>query len=194
MSAEEKNIVEFGVENLHLAIYKEDTGEYEKPEHIVGTSKIKLSGKGDSKSLYADNGLFYLILSNTGYEGELEIYNYDDDFKEKYLGFEKDGNGILIEPSILKPAKLGMLFKILGDKKDRVSALYNCIFEKPDFEFKTVEDKIDIEVAKIKFKATPKEFKDFDKKVVQASTLNEEAKKTWFTKVYTPSKSKTLGL
>nr|DAX69019.1 MAG TPA: tail tube protein [Caudoviricetes sp.] len=189
--AEEKNIVEFGVENLHLATLKDD-GEFDTPVHIKGTSKIKLSGKGDTKIIYADNGTFYTISSNTGYEGELEIYNFDDDFKIKYLGFKKDANGILIEPSILKPVNLAMLFKILGDAKDRVSVLYNCIFEKPDIELKTVEEKIDVEVMKIKFKVRQKEFKDFEDKVIQASTLDTEAKKTWFTKVYTPSKTKTL--
>ena len=189
--AEEKNIVEFGVENLHLATLKND-GEFDTPVNIKGTSKIKLSGKGDSKIIYADNGTFYVISSNTGYEGELEIYNFDDDFKIKYLGFKRDGNGILLEPSILKPVSLAMAFKILGDVKDRVSVLYNCIFEKPDIELKTVEEKIDVEVMKIKFKARPKEFQDFDEKIVQASTLNEKAKETWFTKVYTPSKTKTL--
>lgn len=189
--AEEKNIVEFGVENLHLATLKND-GEFDTPVNIKGTSKIKLSGKGDSKIIYADNGTFYVISSNTGYEGELEIYNFDDDFKIKYLGFKRDGNGILLEPSILKPVSLAMAFKILGDVKDRVSVLYNCIFEKPDIELKTVEEKIDVEVMKIKFKARPKEFQDFDEKIVQASTLNDKAKETWFTKIYTPSKTKTL--
>ena len=189
--AEEKNIVEFGVENLHLAILKDD-GEFDTPVNIKGTSKIKLSGKGDSKNIYADNGTFYVISSNTGYEGELEIYNFDDDFKIKYLGFKKDANGILLEPSILKPVSLAMAFKILGDVKDRVSVLYNCYLEKPDIELKTIEDKIDVEVMKIKFKARPKEFQDYDEKIVQASTLNEKAKETWFTKIYTPSKTKTL--
>lgn len=189
--AEEKNMVEFGVENLHLATLKDD-GEFDIPVNIKGTSKIKLSGKGNSKNIYADNGTFYVISSNTGYEGELEIYNFDDDFKIKYLGFEKDANGILLEPSILKPVSLAMAFKILGDVKDRVSVLYNCYLEKPDIELKTIEDKIDVEVMKIKFKARPKEFKDYDKKIVQASTLNEKAKETWFTKIYTPSKTKTL--
>lgn len=189
--AEEKNIVEFGVENLHLATLKND-GEFDTPVNIKGTSKIKLSGKGDSKIIYADNGTFYVISSNTGYEGELEIYNFDDDFKIKYLGFKRDGNGILLEPSILKPVSLAMAFKILGDVKDRVSVLYNCIFEKPDIELKTVEEKIEVEVMKIKFKARPKEFQDFDEKIVQASTLNDKAKETWFTKIYTPSKTKTL--
>jgi phi13 family phage major tail protein len=189
--AEEKNIVEFGVENLHLATLKDD-GEFDAPVNIKGTSKIKLSGKGDSKNIYADNGTFYVISSNTGYEGELEIYNFDDDFKIKYLGFKKDANGILLEPSILKPVSLAMAFKILGDVKDRVSVLYNCYLEKPDIELKTIEDKIDVEVMKIKFKARPKKFKDYDEKIVQASTLNDKAKETWFTKIYTPSKTKTL--
>ena len=98
----------------------------------------------------------------------------------------------MLEPSILKPVSLAMAFKILGDVKDRVSVLYNCIFEKPDIELKTVEEKIDVEVMKIKFKARPKEFQDYDEKIVQASTLNEKAKETWFTKIYTPSKTKTL--
>ena len=174
-----------------MATLKND-GEFDTPANIKGTSKIKLSGKGDSKIIYADNGTFYVISSNTGYEGELEIYNFDDDFKIKYLGFKRDGNGILLEPSILKPVSLAMAFKILGDVKDRVSVLYNCIFEKPDIELKTVEEKIDVEVMKIKFKARPKEFQDYDEKIVQASTLNEKAKETWFTKIYTPSKTKTL--
>lgn len=191
--AETKNKVEFGVENLHIAILNDSNGTYGTPEKAVGTVQIKLSGKGERKALYADNGVFHALVSNDGYEGELEIYNFNDDFKVKYLGFEQDGNGALIEPSILNPKKLAMLFKILGDEKDRCSVLYNCIFEKPDLEYKTIEDKIDVQVLKIKFKASAKEFADFGKKIVQASTIDDKIKKNWFTEVYIPSKTKTIS-
>lgn len=191
--AEKENKIEFGVENLHLAILK-DEKTYETPEHIVGTVNIKLNAKGDLKIIYADNGVYFSLASNNGYEGELQIYNFTDDFKEKYFGFIKDGNGVLVEPSVLNPKPVAMAFKILGDEKDRVSVLYNCTFQKPDFEWKTLEDKLNVQVMKIKFKATPKAFENFDKKVVQSSTTNEELKKTWFTKVYIPSKEKTISV
>lgn len=191
--AETKNRIEFGVENLHIAVLNESNNNYETPEKVEGTVQIKLTGKGDSTPLYADNGQYHIITSNTGYEGELEIYNFNDDFKIKYLGFERDGNGVLIEPNILNPKSLALLFKILGDESDRCSVLYKCVFEKPDLEYKTIEDKIDVQVLKIKFKASSKEFENFDKKIIQSSTVNAKLKENWFTQVYIPSKTRTIN-
>lgn len=186
------NKVEFGIENLHISIYDESQFKYGNLEKISGITSMKLSAKSEIKNIYADNGVYYSIGSNVGYEGELQIYNFDNEFKKKYFGFSEDANGVLLEPSVLKIPVVALAFKVLGDVKDRVSVLYKCTFSKPDFEWKTLEEKIDVQVMKIKFKATPQEFIGFDKKIIQASTIEDKIKEKWFTEVYKPVKTKSV--
>ena len=178
------NAIEFGCENMHFAkILSEET--FETPEKIKGMVSLKLSGKSSTKTLPADNGTYFEIASNSGYEIELEIYNYDDSIKTKYLGFVKDKNGVLVEPDIIIPTPLSLLFEVRGDKLNRAICLYNCTFEKPDVTFKTVEEEnIEVEVVTLKGKAKP--FKFGEKGVVQASTTDANKKTTWFTSVYKP--------
>lgn len=184
----DKNTIEFGIENLHIAILNKENATFGAPESIPGTVGLKLSGKMEEIKIFADNGVLFQASNNTGYEGELEIYNFDDDFKVKYLGFEKDKNGVLVEPEIIIPKNLALLFKVLGDSKDRVSVLYNVTFEKPDYEVKTLQGKIEVQVMKLKLKAIPLKFADYDKKLIQASTIDDTKKATWFTEVYKPVK------
>lgn len=180
----EINKVEFGVSNLHLAENMLD-GTYGALAHVEGTVSISLSAISSKKETYADNGVFFEITKNGGYEGELEIYNYDDDFKVKYFGFIKDSKGVLLEPEILVPKAFAMAFQIEGDKSERTSIMYNVVFEKPDVTHKTTEEEIEIEALKCKFKATPVKFEG--KKYIQASTTDSTLQTAWFTTVYIPT-------
>lgn len=182
------NTVEFGIENLHIAEFNEDGVSYKTPVAVKGTVEIKLKKKIEDVTLYADNGVYFSLNANNGYEGELSIYNFDDEFKINYFGYKKDANGVLVEPNILYPKPVALLFKIKGDKEDRATVLFNCVFGKPDSNFKTIEDKLEVEALNVEFKAVPVEFPKFDDKVIQASTVDKDKKKTWFTKVYIPSK------
>lgn len=186
--SEVTNILEFGIENLHLAELQEG-GTYDAPQHIKGVVNVKLKSKIDTLTLYADNGTYASLTNNNGYEGDMEIYNFDNEFKIKYLGYVKDGNGILVEPAIFYPKPYAMLFKIQGDKQDRCTVLYNVTFTKTDVEHKTIEEKINVETLKINIKATPVSVTGFSKKVVQSSTTDTARTAKWFTKVYTPSDS-----
>lgn len=187
--ADNKNVVEFGLENLHIAEYDETAGTYKKPEKVPNVVSLKLKNKMEQINLYADDGVFFSLINNNGYTGDLEIYNFDDDFKEKYLGFKKDKNGVLFEPSVIVQKSFALLFKILGDKSDRCTVLYKVALGKGEVELKTKADKTEIKVLKIPIIATPAEFKDFDGKVVQASTIDKDKKASWFTTVYVPVKN-----
>lgn len=186
MSEATKNKIEFGIESLHFAPFK--NGRYETPELIKGAAALKMESSTETIKIYADNTIFYTMSANNGYGLELDIYNYDDDFMVKYLGFKKDKNGILVEPSILVPIEVGVLFKVKGDLKDRCCALYKCTFEKPSLENKTIEDKIEVPTVKLKGIASPQTFTDYHDSIVRASTIEESKKATWFSEVYVPVK------
>lgn len=179
-----ENKLEFGCESLHFAKLL-SSGEYEKPELIEGLASMTLTSKLTKKQIFADNKVYFEISKNTGYEIELEIYMYKDTIREKYFGFVKDQNGVICEPDVIVPVQLALLFKVRGDKKDRVSCLYNVTFEKPDISHKTLEEDIEVEVLKIKGTATPKEFGT--KNIIQASTIDDAKKTAWFTTVYKPT-------
>lgn len=181
----EINKVEFGVSDLIFYEEKAD-GTYGEPFAVKGTTEITLSSKSEKTELYADNGIFHVFASNNGYEGELSIYNFDDNLKVMLFGFEKDANGNLVEPSVLIPKKFGISFKIQGDVKKRASVLYSCTFEKPDSSYKTVEDKPNVEVLKCKFKASPKQFAN-GKSYVQLSTTTEKYVTQLATKIVLPN-------
>lgn len=191
MTQEVVNTVEFGADKLHFAEYDDSNNTYKNIERIKGLVTIKLKSKSNDLKLHADDGVYFTLVNNNGYEGELEIYNFDNEFKINYLGYKKDGNGVLVEPAVFFPKTYALLFKIQGDKKDRHTTLYNVTFSKTDTTHKTVDDKIDVEALKIEFKATPIEFSNFEGKVVQASSTNPTRTAKWFTKVYIPSTSPT---
>lgn len=188
MSTEVKNTVEFGLENLHFAEFEKEKNTYKAPEKVAGAVSLKIKSKVSEIKLHADNGVYFSLINNNGYDGDLEIYNFDDEFKIKYLGYKKDGNGILVEPAIILQKTFALLFKTIGDKQDRVTILYKVTLGKPDFEVKTIEDKVDVEVMKIPVNISPIEFEGYTNgKVIQSSTIDVKRKAKWFEKVYTPS-------
>lgn len=186
MSSIEKNKIEFGIESLHFAPLK--NGAFQTPQAIKGVSSLKMEGSTETIKIYADNTVYYTMSANTGYDLELEIYNYDDDFMVNYLGFKKDKNGVLIEPSILVPVEVAVLFKVKGDLKDRCCALYKCTFEKPSFENKTIEDKIEVPTVKLKGFASSHTFENYPDAVVRSATTDITKKAAWFSEVYVPVK------
>lgn len=156
MAATNSNKVRFGLDNVAIAPIKSD-GTYDTPVKIPGAVKLTTNPQGDSSSFYADNVPYYTVVTNSGYEGELEMAIVPDEVLEMMGLTKRDENGAYYEDADQVPVPYALLFRVSGDKRNRLNVMYNCTSSRPSTENQTKEDSTNVATQTLSFAAIPKE-------------------------------------
>lgn len=140
-----ENKVKFNIKNVHacpITSYGDDGMPVYDSTIIAlpGAVSIGLDPSGETSSFYADGIKYYTTTSNQGYEGDLEMAKFPNDFREKILNETKDTNGLYVERSDAEPTHFALMFEFDGDKNAVRHVLYDCVATRPAVESSTTEE------------------------------------------------------
>lgn len=152
----EKNKVLFGLEKVHYAIYDEDADTYETPVPWPGAVSLALDAEGDTTKNYADDGVYFVTVSNNGYSGDYESAMVPEAFLTDVMKFKKETNGAIVEYADEQPAAFALLFQFKGDTSARRHVLYNCKMTRTSIASETTQDSIEMKTVSAKIDASPR--------------------------------------
>ena len=73
----QKNKVKFGLNKVHFAKITSWSNEgvptFATPVRLPGAVSLSVDANGEMENFYADDGVYYVLNNNAGYDGELEI-------------------------------------------------------------------------------------------------------------------------
>lgn len=183
-----KNKVKFGLNKVHYAkitAWTEDgVPTFATPVRIPGAVSLSIDASGENENFYADNGVYYVINNNSGYEGELEIALVTTDFATEILGEKLDNNGVLVERNDAELAEFALLFEFEGDKNKIRHVLYRCSASRPATESATTEDETEVKTETLSLKATT--LPDGLVKSKTCENTDETTYNNWYKNVYIP--------
>lgn len=148
MATTNKNRVEFGLSNVHIAV-EDGAGGWNKPKKIPGAVLFSPKAEGEDFHFYADDGDYYNESTDNGYSAELSIALLPDWFLGEVLGYKKLKDGGIVEIKNAPKKRFCLTFEGKGDKHKTRFLYINCGAGKPTEEFKTLEDKKEIRVQTI---------------------------------------------
>lgn len=182
----------YGLDKVHYApitVGPDGRITFGKPIRMFGATEFKASPSGESVSVYADNGVYYSVSANQGYEVELNIHNIPKEFETHALGVIYDEEkGIMKEVTNAKNGAFALLWEFETDVKPVRHLFYNCTATRMDIESKSLEEKIDPSAKTIKITASPIELDG--EKIVRAKTVATESSMakviydSWYEKVF----------
>ena len=185
------NKVKYNLKNVHAAKLTESVVDgavkytYAAPQAIPGAVSISLDAEGDSSPFYADGIVYFRLVANNGYSGELEIALIPEWFRTDILQETLDSNGVLVEKSDqAESVKFALLFEFDGDVRAIRHVMYNCTASRPSIESETKEDTIEPGTEKLSLTADPRE--DGLVKSRTGDTTSAETYQNWYKSVYTP--------
>lgn len=187
------NKIKYGIKNVYYAvatIAADGSATYGTPVPLKGAVSLSMEPQGDTTPFYADNIVYYTSVSNTGYEGDLELALIPDQFLTDILGMTKNTDGVIYEDAGAEPVHFALLFQFEGDQKASRHVLYNCTATRPTAAGSTKEDSIEPETETISITATTIYVESLDKDIPKAkTTVDTDAEKysSWFTTVYIPA-------
>lgn len=184
--------IKYGISNCWFAkatIASNGTASYSTPKALPGAVNLSLDQQGDRNDFFADNIAYYTSISNTGYEGELELALIPDDFYKDILGYLIDTNGVLIENAGANPVHFALTFQVQTDTGSKRVVLYNCVAQRPSVAAATKEETIEPQTETIPLRVTSIYLAAADKDIVKASCEDTQATayNTWNSSIYQPT-------
>lgn len=182
---EAKNKVKFGLENVVYAkaTTTDDVTTWADPVSIPGSVNLSLDSDGEPENFYADDGVYYVINNNNGYNGDLEIAMVPESFLIDIMNQTKDENGVLIENADAELNEFALGFQFKGDKKKIRHWLYKCSASRTSISGATTEATKSVQTETLKISATP--LADGRVKAKTGDETSETVYNSWFDKVYT---------
>lgn len=186
------NKVRFGIEKAYYALILED-GSFDTPKPLKGAVSLSINAEGDSSTFYADNSPYFVVDTNSGYTGELEIAFFEDEAAMDLLGEKKATNGIVYEDADAQPAPFALLFETKSNVYDKRYGFYNTKLSRPSFEANTKSDTTDPDTTTLNFTSIPKEMEidgktvKINKGVIENNPDVAAIFDAWYTAVQTPA-------
>lgn len=181
------NKVHYALTNVYIATLEMDleTGvvTFGNPKRLLGAVSMDLSAQGDVIKLRADGMDYYVVNSNNGYQGDLNIARIPDWFRSDILGDTISATDkVLVETTTQEPKAFAMLFEFLGDVKGTRHVLYNCAASRPNIKGENKDNLKDPDTDTLSLTASPLQ----DGKVKASTTAEtpEGVYNNWFQKVW----------
>lgn len=189
-----KNKVKFGLKNVHWAkITGYDENEmpiYDEVKRLPGAVDLSLDANGDNENFYADDGVYYVLSNNSGYEGDLEIALITTEFATEILGEKLDAKGVLVESTDAETAEFALFFEFTGDKSKIRHVFYRCAASRPNTESSTVEDSKEVKTETMSLTASS--LVNGLVKVKSCEKTDETVYANWYKQPYMPDLTSTV--
>lgn len=189
-----KNKVKFGLKNVHWAkITGYDENEmpiYGEVKRLPGAVNLSLDANGDNENFYADDGVYYVLSNNSGYEGDLEIALVITEFATEILGEKLDAKGVLVESTDAETAEFALFFEFTGDKSKIRHVFYRCAASRPNTESSTIEDSKEVKTETMSLTASS--LVNGLVKAKSCEKTDETVYANWYKQPYMPDLTSTV--
>ncbi len=190
-----ENKIKYGLKNVYYAvatIAADGSATYGSPKPFPGAVSLSLSPQGETSPFYADNIAYWIGVSNTGYEGDLEMARVIDSFKTDILGYKRDNKDVIFEDANANPVHFALIFQFEGDQKATRHVMYNCTAARPDAAGNTKSESIEPQTETVSITATSIYVSTLGTgmDIVKSETVTSTDSSTyngWFSAVYVPS-------
>lgn len=185
------NKITFGLEKVHIAILDDSgaTPVWGAPVAVPGAVNFSPEPQGEESTFYADNMVYHIYNNNDGYNADLQMALVPDAVLATLLGWEIDGNGMLVETTDGEQKEFALMFEVKGDKKNRRSVYYRCKASRPGKEHATKEGSVAPSTDTLSLRIMPIEVneKNIVKGTMEFNDLNASVYNAFFSEVILPN-------
>lgn len=191
------NKVTYGLKNAYIHRIKEEEGvkTLEAGIPVPGITNFTPSAEGSEVAFYADDVVYYYLVTNDGYNADVAFATIPDQAKVILFGWEFDTNGVLVETADVAPKPFAFSFEVAGDKKKRRMIYYNCVANRPAKaeETKGATPTINTEILPMTIKPVEIDGRLIVKGSVEYSEETQAKFDAWFTEPTYPTFGTTEG-
>ena len=182
------------MKNVHWAkITGYDENEmpiYGEVKRLPGAVNLSLDANGDNENFYADDGVYYVLSNNSGYEGDLEIALVTTEFATEILGEKLDAKGVLVESTDAETAEFALFFEFTGDKSKIRHVFHRCAASRPNTESSTIEDSKEVKTETMSLTASS--LVNGLVKAKSCEKTDETVYANWYKQPYMPDLTSTV--
>ena len=141
------NKIKFGLKNTHYAVVTETTNpstgvvtsSYGTVKAWLGSVNLTLDAAGEDTPFYADDSVYAMLTSNSGYTGTFESALIPEDVNLNVLGQTKTSDGLVTETNKDIKKYIAIMTEFQGDESGRRYVFYRCMLTRPSVTSQTTE-------------------------------------------------------
>ena len=151
--------VQFGLKSFHYALYDEDTKTYGDWKSIPGAVTLTADPQGDQTKFYADDVVYYVVDTNSGEEGTIELAYLPDEAKIDLLGYFRDAtSGLLLEATDTVNKTVAIGYEVSGNEAQQRGVRYNVTFSRPSQSNSTKGETTNVDTVTLNYTAVGRDF------------------------------------
>ena len=185
------NKVRYGLKKAYYAtvtLGNDNTPSFGTPKALPGAVSLTLDSTAEQEVFYADDIAYYIVNSNNGYDGTLELALIPEDFQKDCLGSQEDADGLLVETAADQGSNFAFLFEFTTDDKAIRHCLYYCKANYGSVEGETKGETAEVKTEELTFKASPLPGSEIIKAKTGANT-DSDRYDGWYSAVSLPDLS-----
>ena len=181
--------VKYGLKNCHYAVVTETTDSttgavtstYGTVKAWPGAVNISLEAQGEDSNFYADDGVYFTLGNNSGYQGDFESALVPEDVETSVMGQTKNSDGVILEAADDVKKYIALMFEFEMDASGRRYCFYRCSLSRHAVGSATKTDSVEVQTDTVTITATPRP----DDQIVKGyCDKNADAYDDWYTSVY----------
>jgi len=175
------NKIKYGISNVHYAV--KGAEGYGTPVALPGAVSLSLSAEGERNVFYADDIEYFVVNTNNGYSGSLELARIPDEFRAAVLGeiLDSDDKTLTEMSTGAEAIRFALGFDVKGDQSTTSFWFYNCTASRPEEAAETKEDNITPKTETINLSCSPET--DGRVRVKTTSETPSSVTSAWYTAV-----------
>lgn len=181
--------IKYGLKNVHYAVVTETTdpttgvvtSTYGTVKAWPGAVNLSLEAQGENTPFYADDSIYYMLNSNTGYSGDFESALIPEDVEVAVMGQTKDSNGVIIETDADVQKYIALMFEFTMDESGRRYLFYRNSLSRHAIASSTKGESIEPQTDTTTITATPR---PDDGKIKAYADKDADAYAGWYSAVY----------
>lgn len=181
--------IKYGLKNVHYAIVTETTdsttgvvaSSYGTVKAWPGAVNLSLEAQGENTPFYADDSIYYMLNSNTGYSGDFESALIPEDVEVAVMGQTKDANDVITETDSDVQKYIALMFEFKMDQSGRRYLFYRNSLSRHAIASSTKGESIEPQTDTITITASPR---PDDGKIKAYTDKDSAAYSGWYSAVY----------
>ena len=150
--------VEYGLKNVHYAVYDSTTGTYGSWKNIPGAVSMTADADTTQNDFYADDAVYAVISASAKETGTVEFACITPEMYTDLFGYSNGDGGLTYQETAPVSVTVALGYEVSGNEGKKRGVRYNVTFTSPSQASNTMTESTNPDTVSVNYTAVGRDF------------------------------------